>query len=102
MGAIATVAAVGYLGSKLGNKQKKQDVAGLTEASALTTAAMNPPPLPKPPSALDDQLAAGKAMTAAANRVRKQKGGGYGSTFLTGGNGDPTQAPTIRKSLLGV
>ena len=64
--------------------------------------AFNPPALPKPPSALEGQITAGQAMTAAANRVRKQKGGGYGSTFSNGAAGDPSQAPTIRKTLLGL
>lgn len=105
MGASAAIASIGYGIKKLNdynNRQSKKAQDGTIAAMTAQQDLANPPPLPPPPSALTANADAGKAMTQAAQRYRKQKGGGYGSTLLTGGAGDPSSAPTTRKTALGL
>ncbi len=104
MGATAAIAAGGFLIKKANdyNKgQRKKEMAYSESLSKATQQALTPPALPMLPSTSDAATEAAKAMTAAANRVRRQKSGGYGSTILTSPTG-AAGAPVARKSLLGL
>lgn len=102
MGATAALAAFPVIGLAVHeNKKNKKEKAKVEAGAAKQFALMTPPEVPKPPSALDESIQSGAAMNAAAQRVRRQRGGGYSSTLLTGPNG-PGQAPTMKKTLLGL
>jgi hypothetical protein len=53
------------------------------------------PTAPPPPPTVAD------AADSAQQRGKIRKGEGYSSTILTGGQGDTSEAPTFKKTLLG-
>ncbi len=83
-------------GARIKNLQK-----GALDNKAQADAALAPPALPAAPDTASAYSDAGAAITAAANRYRKQRGGGFGSTILSGPNGG-APAQTARKGLLGL
>lgn len=102
MGATAAImAGATYFAAKSGKKQMKQNITSAVANATEAKAALTPPTFTPPPSALQSNIDASKAMTEAAQRYRRQKGGGFSSTILTSPL-NQTPAPTTRKTLLGL
>ncbi len=103
MGATAAIAVggIGYLAQRSGAKRQKDSVNQATQDALQSNAALTPVKLPDPPNQLDAANKAGKAMSDAVRRARRQSGGGLASTTSMGAAGDPSTAPTFRKQLLG-
>lgn len=100
---MGATAAVQYgLHKAFGKNNPTDRVVGAINKYLTPPALPDVPAIPAPPSALDANIQAGKAMSDAVRRYRRQSGGGLSSTIKTGGAGDPSQAPTIKKTLLGV